>query len=496
MAGLSAVGGALALNHYLVGIFYDDGLYAALAWALAHGRGFVYPNLPGAPSAVHYPPLYPVVLAPLFGLLSVPAAAVVGKVLNVGFAAVAWGLTAWHSVRAQLLGDAAPPGLAGATIAAAALAIPCLTVLTVLLSEPLFALLFVVAVIFADRPPARLSTSAAAVLAGVGAALALLVRSIGVAVGAGVVVWLYTTGRAAARVQSWRLAGLAATPLVLAGLGWGAWIVTHRAAIDPLLGPDYGSYFEIVRSAGVGALGATATDLGRPLGVLALNWTRSRAVYFVCGVPMLGVWVYGLALLARRSAAGLALILYLAILACWPVPPDRFLWALLPWLALAWTCGAVGLWRRARLRVPVAILTVALVVGYTRYEVRGFAGRWWTLAAQRISDTFAGILPALDSLPPAAVVATDHDPLVWLYTHRAAVPLYIFGYRGHVVLEPPAAVHRAYLERQGVTHVLLAGPDADGAEELQRLIVAYPRWLVPIRRWPGGKALFEVRREP
>ena len=80
MAGLSAVGGALALNHYLVGIFYDDGLYAALAWALAHGRGFVYPNLPGAPSAVHYPPLYPVVLAPLFGLLSVPAAALVGKV--------------------------------------------------------------------------------------------------------------------------------------------------------------------------------------------------------------------------------------------------------------------------------------------------------------------------------------------------------------------------------------------------------------------------------
>ena len=94
---------------------------------------------------------------------------------------------------------------------------------------------------------------------------------------------------------------LLARSLVLAGLGWGAWIVTHRAAIDPLLGPDYGSYFEIVRSAGVGALGATATDLGRPLGVLALNWTRSRAVYFVCGVPMLGVWAYGLALLARRG---------------------------------------------------------------------------------------------------------------------------------------------------------------------------------------------------
>ena len=67
--------GLLALNQALVGVFYDDGLYAGLATALASGHGYVHPNLPGMPGAVHYPPLYPAILTPLFGLLSVHAAA-------------------------------------------------------------------------------------------------------------------------------------------------------------------------------------------------------------------------------------------------------------------------------------------------------------------------------------------------------------------------------------------------------------------------------------
>jgi len=56
-------------------------------------------------------------------------------------------------------------------------------------------------------------------------------------------------------------------------------------------------------------------------------------------------------------------------------------------------------------------------------------------------------------------------------------------------------VYRAYLERQGVTHLLLAPGRADGARDLERLSAAYPGWLRPIRRWPGGGALFAVRHE-
>ncbi|PYO70909.1 MAG: hypothetical protein DMD64_16435, partial [Gemmatimonadetes bacterium] len=89
--------GILALNQALVGVFYDDGLYASLAAAVASGYGYVHPNLPGMPGGVHFPPFYPVVLAPFFGLLSVPAAALTAKILNALLAAAAAGLISWHA---------------------------------------------------------------------------------------------------------------------------------------------------------------------------------------------------------------------------------------------------------------------------------------------------------------------------------------------------------------------------------------------------------------
>ena len=57
---------------------------------------------------------------------------------------------------------------------------------------------------------------------------------------------------------------------------------------------------------------------------------------------------------------------------------------------------------------------------------------------------------------------------------------------------PGPATHRAYLERQGVTHVLLASPSGESAAPLRALLEAYPRWLVPVRRWDGSRWLFTV----
>ena len=47
VAAVALAVGILALNQVLVGVFYDDGLYAGLATALASGLGYVHPNLPG-----------------------------------------------------------------------------------------------------------------------------------------------------------------------------------------------------------------------------------------------------------------------------------------------------------------------------------------------------------------------------------------------------------------------------------------------------------------
>lgn len=489
--GIALVAGALTLNRDLVGVFYDDGIYAGLAWALGHGLGYVHPHLPGAPAAVHFPPVYPMVLTPLFATLSVPTAAIGGKVLNVVLAATAAGLIAWHATRIELLGAGAPVWLAGLVVGAAAVAIPVLTLLTTLLSEPLFGLLIAVAVILADRPPERLAPGRAALLAGLAAALAMLTRSIGVAAGAGIVTFLVIFRRAG-RAVSVR----AALPIALAAVAWVAWLLRHAQAIDPALRADYGTYGDVLAQVGLGALGSSALDLPRPLAVLTLGWVPSYAVYYVLGIPALAVGLHGLFLLLSRSAIGLTLAAYLAVLAVWPVPPDRFLWAVLPWIALAWVAGAVAAWHRARLHVPVGVLAAALGLGYVRYDARGFAGQWWAVSARQISANMDELLPWVETLPAGAVLATDDESLIWLYTGRHAVPFYLFSYRGRSEAPVAPAAQQAFFERAGVTHVLLAGPAGAEAAELDALLAVAPDRLRLLRRWPGGRAAFEVVHVP
>ena len=212
-------------------------------------------------------------------------------------------------------------------------------------------------------------------------------------------------------------------------------------------------------------------------------------------MAMLGVGLYGLALLSRRSAIGFSLIFYLLILAVWPYPPDRFLWAVLPWLGLAWAIGALALWRRwVRLRIPLALLAALLAGGYLHYEIRGLVGRWWGTQANLISANFAELIPVIAELPPGAVVATDDEALVWLYAKRRTVPLYLESYRGREVVRPSAVEHRAYLDRMGVTHILLASATSPSAGELRGLLAQYPGWLTAVYRWSGGRWLFTVSR--
>jgi hypothetical protein len=481
-------GGALAWNHLLVGVFYDDGIYAGLAWALGHGAGFAYPNLPGTPAAVHFPPLYPLILAPLFRFLPTAAAGAAGRALGIGCFALACRLITRHAVRLQLLGDGVPAWVTEGVVAGTALAIPVLSILGVLLSEPPFTLALAGALALADRPKEQWSPRLA-LGAGLLAAAALLLRSVGVAVAGGVLLHAWQKG------LSRRLLLALVLPALLAGAAWGLWVMAHRGGIDPAIGLDYGSYLQAVHDAGLRTLAGSLADLPRPLSVLTLNWVPSRGVYYALGIPALLVAVTGLASLVRRSALGWTLILYLAILSLWPFPPDRFLWAILPWLALAWATGAVTLWRsQTRLmRVPVAVLAALLAFGYVRYEVRGLANHWWDLSATRISTNLADLLPAIDSLPAGAVVATDNEPLVWLYTRRNAVPFYLFAYSGRQLLQPLPDFQMAYLRRAGVTHVLISGLATGSAEQLNRLLGAYPGAFTVIRRWSNGRALFAVR---
>jgi hypothetical protein len=345
-AAVSLAAGIVALNGALVGVFYDDGLYAGLATALANGSGYVHPNLPGMPGGVHFPPLYPVVLAPLFGLLSVSSAAVAAKLLNAVLGAAAAGMIAWHAMRTQLLGAAAPRWLAPGIVTAAAIAIPVLATQSVLFAEPLFGVLVAIAIIATDRGQSPW-------IAGAAVALAFLTRSIAVAIVVGMVCFLIAPPRRPP-LRTWTVL---LVPVLVAALGWGTWVATHGRQIDPALALGYGTYVEPMRQAGASALLANVPDLSRPLEILAFGWIPVRWVYIVLSTLSLGIGLYGLVVLSRRSSIGYSLVFYLLILAVWPYPPDRFVWVVLPWLGLTWAAGGLEIWRRwPRARVAVGLL--------------------------------------------------------------------------------------------------------------------------------------------
>ncbi len=474
--------GLLTLNQALVGVFYDDGLYAGLATALGSGHGYVHPHLPGLPAAVHYPPLYPVLLAPFFGTLPVKAAAIVGKVLNDLLSAGAAGLIAWHVAKTQFLGTRLPAWVSGAVVFAAAVAIPVLATQGVLFAEPLFSGLLAVAVIEADR-------STQPWVAGVAAALALLTRSIGIAIVAGILGFLLLH-RAPRRV-----ALAVVLPGVVAAFAWGLWVLGHARQIDPALALNYGTYLAPVSQAGLSAVAVNIRDLPRPLEVLAFGWIPVAWPYFILALTSLAIGLYGLVVVSRRSAIGLVLVLYVLILAIWPYPPDRFLWAVLPWLALIWCVGVVELSNRwPRLRMPLIVFVAIAAGGYLYFEYRGVKAHGWDSQARAISANFAELLPVVQNLPDSAVLATDDEALVWLYSRRLSVPLYLESYRGRELIRPTPAEHRAYLERMRVTHVLLASATSPSAIELRALIGAYPSLLTAIYRWPDGRWLFAVNR--
>lgn len=498
------VAGILTLNQALVGVFYDDGLYAGLATALASGHGYVHPNLPGMPGAVHYPPLYPALLTPLFGLLSVKGAAIAGKVLNAVLSAGAAGLITWHATKTEMLGPNTPRWATCAVVLAAALAIPVLATQGVLFAEPLFSVLLAIAIVAADSYVSPLSTTwrggqgvrttwrggqGVRWIAGVAGALALLTRSIGIAIIAGVICFLLL--RRAPR----RVLVNVALPGLIAAVLWGLWVTTHARQIDPAIALGYGTYFAHVSQAGLSAIAVNVPDMSRPLEAIVFGWVGVRWVYGILATLSLGVGLYGLWLIARRSAIGLSLVFYFIILAIWPHPPDRFLWAVLPWLGLMWATALFELWRRwPRLRVPVAVLAAVVVGGYLHYEYRGVRGRWWDVQARAISANFTELLPVVANLPDSAVVATDDEALVWLYTRRQAVPLYLESYSGRQLIRPSPAEHRAYLARMHVTHILLASATSPSAIELRGLIGAYPAWLTALYRWSDGRWLFAVNR--
>ena len=486
------------LTRSLVGVFYDDGIYLALARSLAEGHGYRLLYLPGAPGAVHYPFLYPLFLAGLWKLApAFPGNVAVFKAANALLLGLGAALLVPYLDRR--LGQ--PAWRVALLVAVAATALPLVTVATVLFAEPLFLVLLVGACWAGDAArgaATRRRTWLLAAAAGLLAGAAALTRSLGVTAVAAVPLSLLLARRPRAA-----LLALAAAALVLAP--WLLWVTRHRADVDPALVAGYGTYTDLLAQAGWSTLSpAGIGDVLRPVGAVALapfgGWLR-----FFLGVPALALVAAGFGpLLARAPSLGWTLLAYVAIVVVWPYGPDRFVWAAWPFLAVAFFAGAGRLLERARSAAPTAAAlgrwcvaaTVALVVlGYGFYQVRGYVRGDATRLVRGISATMSDFLPWIrETTPPDAVLAGEDEALLWLYAGRRAVPSDVWRYRGRgdESLGPDSL--KAWLDRSRVSYVLLSGPGSDAAPTISALLGRYPGYLHVAREWPGGPMAFAVDR--
>jgi len=334
------------------GYFHDDTLYFGSAQSLAAGGGYAVPSIPGTPAQTKYPILYPLLLSVLWKISprfpdNLPLA--LGLTALFGAALVA----GWHALLEQLGASRREAWILTAVSAVH----PFLLSLTgAVLSDIPFMALAVWAAVWAGRGLwwAAMACSVAAVLT----------RSIGIAVVAGILVTLLLQ-------KAWRHAALytaVCVAFLAAGFWWSA---TRQPVLEGLPGyrqtllfyssyggfwklslPDFAAVRSLLASNALEVLKAPAT-LCLPLPHLPDNVYLQGSVVFLLSLAILA----GVARLPFHAAHGI-LIFYAAITLLWNYPlANRFLLMFLP---LFWL-GAVRVAQvlpRGRLLAPLAILAL------------------------------------------------------------------------------------------------------------------------------------------
>lgn len=427
-AGLVALAvGLAALSPAPVGVFWDDGVYVITAKALATGHGYRYINLPGAPAATHFPPLWPALLSLVWRVApSFPENVRLMKLLNPVLLGVAAAGVAVLAVRVARI----PVWLAALMSAVTIVVAPMLLLSAVLMSEPLClaltapALVGATLVVMRGRPKDAL---AAGILVG----LAILARSTAIVMLPSLMVGL-------AWRRSRRASALAVGMAVLVAGPWFVWSGAHAHELAPSLMASYGPY------AGW-ALDGYRADPGLLAAVIAHN---ADTMFHEVGVVVFGLLPRAtrsplLILLLLSTLAGLlttrrrvlplvvALAGYFALVVVWPYAPGRFVWAYFSLYAVLAAAAAAALARRARrmraLRVPAAVAVGAAALalaGVARYDVVGLRLGWHRTAIEANAGHLAESVGAVARLTaPADTIATDVNLTTYLYANRIALPI-------------------------------------------------------------------------
>jgi hypothetical protein len=484
----------------LIGVFFDDAIYALLAQSIAEGRGYVYTHIPGEPAGIHYPPLWPLVLAAAWKLGGAfPENAALLKAVN----PLCLGLAAAGAVVVGRRVLGVPSWAALAAVIVGTTAVPMLLLTNPPLSEPLFLALLFPALLAAERAVAT-AERRWVVLAALLGALLILERTIG-----GVVV--IATVLVLLGARRWREALLHAAIVALCIAPWQYFVWKHSAGFPPEIAGSYGPYLawilDAYREGGApflrDVLAKNLRDAWRMNGPMLTPMVGGVARQVAIGGAVLftafGVWH-----LLRRDGSrvtGLALAGYLAVVVAWPFQIDRFLWAIWPLLLLVALVGAG--WARERVRpsgraplFAVTSLAVLLAVGHVGYNARAHLRGWATKASEDMSRQAEPMVRYINSDPRLAgrVLAAETAPMIALYTGQRVVPVEMLLASDHLRHRTPeeSALWIAAIDRRFRPEVYVLTPGGHHAAALLAARLGEGRTLrelVP----PGGPVrVFEV----
>lgn len=480
---------------YVVGVWHDDGVYALLGRALASGQGFHYTQLPGAPAATHYPPLYPLVLAAVWRLApSFPdniSAFLAVNAMFVGLAA--FGAFRFARIRLAWRDEWAAGFALGATLTT-----PVLALAGAVLSEPFFLAALWPALLAAERAADPDATQRDAALAGAWAGALMLVRTHAAVLVVALAVVLVTRRRP-------RHAASAIGAAALLVLPWQLWTMMATPRVAAPLAGAYGSYLGWftagLREGGLAFVVAT-TRLN-----LAELWLliQDRVVVADALLPRLVATGALLALVgvgcwpaARRIPVVLSfLIAYLAVVVIWPYAPWRFLWAVWPVVLLLAALGGAWSWRatsRPAVRALVAAGAVVVAAGMARTEAHAYVARAWSAPALQAGAQITPIVAWVGrNTQPRDVVLAEGEQVISLFTGRRAAPTAPFSAREYVVPRTVGASAAELREMLTVVPARYVLPLAPVQLDAARMLEGGRPGLRPIATLPRS-TVFEVVR--
>ncbi len=422
--------GVFAMNPLVIGAFHDDARYLLLAKSIAEGTGYRFVFVPGAPAGTHFPPAFPLLLAALWKIApAFPASVTLFKLLNaVLLAAAAFATFTFARSRANLA-----PWAAAAVAIAFAGSVPILFLDGVLFSEPLFIAALMGALLLGERVADRAAPANIARLAfaaGLAVGGVTMIRTLGIALGVGLVATLVLRKR-------WLASAFAIGGMALLVVPWQLWTMRHGVDLPAVLYGDYGTYGSWIGAAlhteGNGFIARVALANVRGFGILldlfAVGGYGIVARSLVA-VPLLIALAIGTARLAQRAPVSVAsAATYLLVVLIWPGTPDRFLWPMWPLLLIALACGASGIvkWRvdtagsRTARGAMLAALGVCTLL-FVDFNIELYASRGWEGPARANAKLAEAASETAAQLPPG-LIASEFDATVSLYTGRPAVPL-------------------------------------------------------------------------